>query len=540
MTELLTGLQNSTTEGREAVLSVRGLSKSYPGVKALIDLDLDIVRGEVHAIVGQNGAGKSTFIRMLSGADRPNAGTIHVDGTSVKINTPHDAQRAGVFTIYQELSLVPQLSVAENIFIGDLPRSRWGGISRKALRTTARTALAQLGFEIDVDRPVQSLPVAHQQAIEIAKVMHRQAKVILLDEPTATLPKPDVQRLFAVLRGLQEQGVTLIYISHRLEEVYEICQRITVFRDGRKIDTYRVAETAQGGIVRAMLGRELSEGVAGDGAGKPTDTGRTSGEMPTSPPSPGGRRRRLGGGAAAQVVVLSAEGLSDGKVLFDVNLTLHEGEVLGVTGLAGNGQAELAACLFGAREVVEGRISVRGKATKLATPRNAIGAGIGLLPEERKTQGLVLGMSVTRNVTMASLGDFSRYTVLQRGKERRAALAMRQSLSMKVDDVDRPVATLSGGNQQKVVLAKWLLSGTKILVFDEPTRGVDIGAKAEMYELIRVFARQGGSVLLITSELEEALMCDRVLVLARGTVVGNLDRHQFEGGDDAILDLCTR
>jgi ribose transport system ATP-binding protein len=502
-------------------IAVRGLGKSYPGARALVDLDLEVMPGQIHGIVGQNGAGKSTFIRMLSGADRPDAGSILIDGEPVQFTTPQSAQRAGIFTVYQELSLVPDLSVAENIHIGVLPRNRWGGVSWRKSRARARAELATLGFDVNVRKPVRALPMAHRQAVEIAKAVGRDVKVLLLDEPTATLPKPDVDRLFEVLRQLQARGITILYISHRMDEMYEICDQISVFRDGRRAGTYDVADSSPDEVLRAMLGRMIAETV------DTSDARRV-------------RMRRLGGGAASHEVALAVEGLSDGAVLEDVHLRLHRGEVLGVSGLAGNGQAELAACLFGASRASAGRFVIDGRERRLKSPVQAIRLGLGLLPEERKSQGLVLGMTTANNITMASLPRFTRHGLLRRRDEGRAAQQMRDSLAIKTRSVRNPAGNLSGGNQQKVVLAKWLLSQARTLIFDEPTRGVDVGAKVEIYELIRRFVKDDGSVLIITSEIDEALMCDRVVVMKRGRIAGVVTREQLDrDGESAVLDLCS-
>jgi ribose transport system ATP-binding protein len=499
------------------MLSVRGLSKAYPGVQALDGVDLDVGAGEIHGIVGQNGAGKSTLIRMLAGATVPDSGTITVEGQLVRARTPIDAQRAGIFAIYQELSLIPELSVAENIFIGDMPKGPFGTVSWSRMRSEAQDAIDWLGFTIDADRSVRSLTVAQRQAVELAKALHRQARVVLLDEPSATLPHPDVKRLFAVMRTLKERGFTLLYISHRMEEVFEICDRVTVFRDGRKTGTYEVKDTTPTEIVRAMIGREMRASILGDSVAE--------------------QKPRLGSGGTDEVV-LSVRGLSDGKAVHDVSFDLHRGEILGISGLIGNGQPELAGCLFGSRPVESGEVRVFGKLRTGNSPVGAISAGIGLLPEDRKTQGLVMGMNLSSNITMASHGKFSRLSVISGARERRVSEDMVRSLSIKATSVDQPVGTLSGGNQQKVVLAKWLISNSRILIFSEPTRGVDVGAKEEMYELIAKYAREGGSVILISSELPEVVMCDRVLVMVRGRLVGNLDNAQIDARADAILNLC--
>jgi ribose transport system ATP-binding protein len=503
-------------------LSVKGLHKSYPGVRALIDIGLDVRAGEIHALAGQNGAGKSTLIKILSGVEQPDSGTMELGGRPVRFNNPHDSQRAGIFTIYQELSLVPNLSVAENVFLSDLPKGPGGTVSWRNMRAQAREVLDWLGFGVDVSRPVNSLTTAQQQGVELAKALHvtktlhGHPPIILLDEPTATLPAGDVQRLLEVLRSLQSHGVTLIYISHRLEEVFEVCQRITVLRDGRKVGTHGIDQTTPEDIVRQMIGRNLEGSLIGEAM--------TASEKP-----------RLGPGGDPERVALSVENLHDGSVLHDISFELHRGEAVGVAGLVGSGQSELAACLFGARERVGGKVSVNGQPANLRSPSEAIRAGIGLLPQDRKTEGLVLNMSVSDNVTLASLGDFSRYSVISHFRERRTARELGRQLNLKMSDTDQKVLTLSGGTQQKVVLAKWLVSKTKILVFDEPTRGIDVGAKEEIYRLIGEFLREGGSVLLMSSELAETLMCDRILVIARGRIVGEFSHDEVDPQGDAII-----
>lgn len=502
------------------VVRIRGFSKAYPGVQALDSFDLDIHKGEIHALLGQNGAGKSTLIKMLSGAEQPDSGTLVMGGREHFFRTPEDAQRNGIFTIYQELSLVPELSVAENIFIADLPKNRIGTVDWKLLRKKASETMEWLGFSLDVTESVRTLSVAQKQGVELAKALHHKAKVVLLDEPSAALPQPDVKRLFEVLRTLQQHGLSLVYISHRLEEVEELCTIATVLRDGKKVGTYAVADTRPGDLIRAMIGKELKSSLVGETA-------------------VGEKKPRLGGGGNDKIV-MSVRGLDDGAIVRSVNFDLHGGEILGITGLIGNGQSELASCLFGARKCEAGVISVDSRPVRIRTPKDAIRAGIGLLPEERKTQGLVLQMSVESNITMASHGEFSRMTLIDRNKERIAVNAMVAALNVRTNSVKKPTGTLSGGNQQKVVFAKWLVSRCGILIFAEPTRGIDVGAKQEIYQLIRDFVRKGGSVVLISSELPEAMMCDRVLVMSNGRIVGELRYEDIDPRADAILDFCCQ
>jgi ribose transport system ATP-binding protein len=504
-----------------ARLAVSGIRKAYPGTQALAGLDLEIMPGEIHGIAGQNGAGKSTLVRILSGVEKPDGGAVLVDGATVSFDSPQSAQQARIHTVFQELSLMPSLSVAENVHIGDLPRTRWGTVDWRTVRTKAREALRVLGFDIDVRRTVASLPIAHRQAVEIAKAVGRDTRILILDEPTATLPRHDVRRLFDLLRQLRSQGLAIIFISHHFDEMYEICDRISVFRDGRKVGVFDGHEDSHDAVLKAMLGNISAE--ASD---------RLHIGQATTP--------YLGSGGGSDEVALEVRGLRDGSVLNGVDLTLHKGEVLGVSGLIGNGQSELAACLFGARPATATRFVLNGREERPTNPGHAIRLGLGLLPEERKSQGLVLGMSVTNNVTMASLPQFTRFSFLHRAKEAGAATRMRESLAIKARSVHQPVVNLSGGNQQKVALAKWLVSGVQTLIFVEPTRGVDVGAKLEIYQLIQDFVTRGGSVLVITSEIDEALMCDRVAVLRRGAVVGVVERDQLEAdGESAVLSLFS-
>ena len=508
---------NTSRKGKTAV-SINKLSKAYPGVQALQNIDLDIRHGEIHALLGQNGAGKSTLIRMLSGAEQPDKGTIEMSGGSQIFRTPQESQKAGIFTIFQELSLVPELSVAENIFISDVPKNKLGIIDWRSLKIKAKESMNWLGFSIDVDLPVKRLSVAQKQGVELAKALHHKAEVVLLDEPSAALPQPDVRRLFDILRSLRDQGLSIVYISHRLEEVQELCDIATVLRDGKKVATYQIKDTGSAELVRAMVGRDVKSSLIGEAL---------SGET----------RPRLGSGKTGKTV-MSVKHFNDGNILHNISFELHEGEVLGVTGLLGNGQSELASCLFGDRQLAEGAMSIYSKQINMNNPANVIKAGIGLLPEERKTQGLVLGMSIENNITLASYRDFSRGTILNKKKEKAAVDRMMNSLKVSASDSKQQVGTLSGGNQQKVVLAKWLVSQCRVLIFAEPTRGIDVGAKEEIYNLIKKFADDGGAVLIISSEIPEASMCDRVFVMNRGTFAGELAFDEIGLHSESILNLC--
>jgi ribose transport system ATP-binding protein len=405
--------------------------------------------------------------------------------------------------------------VAENVFLGSLPRKAFPGVDWPTMRSGAQDALARVGFKLDVRQPVASFSVAEQQAVELAKALHKRARVVLLDEPTSTLPPPDVKRLFRVLRGLAEQGVSLLYISHRIEELYEICDSVTILRDGRKVNTFAIAESRPADVVTAMVGSKLHGSLA---------EAALSGE----------RSARIGCGRTDRVL-MSVDALTEEGKLFDVSFDLYAGEVLGITGLVGSGQSELASSLAGARKRSAGSVRVADRALSLRSPREAIRAGIGLLPQDRKAQGFVPDMSVAGNITLASLPNFSRFSVLNERKEISTARALAERLDMRIASVAQPMKTLSGGTQQKAILARWLVRSVRILICDEPTRGVDVGAKEEMYELLRDFASSGGTVIIASSELSEAMMCDRVLIMARGRMVAEVAHDDIDPHGEIIL-----
>ena len=479
-------------------LQLDGVTKSYPGVQALKGVSFSVRRGSIHALAGQNGAGKSTLVKILSGAESPDSGSIRLGGELQRFRDPTDAQRAGIHTIYQELSLVPSLSVAENIFLGQLPRRGGAAVDWQRMQSQARIALDRVGFDLDVRRPVGSYSTAEQQAVELAKALHKDARVLLLDEPTSTLPLPDVERLFTVLRSLSAQGVTLLYISHRMDELFSLCDAVTVLRDGVNAADLTTADSKPSDVVTAMVGKSLEGSIA----------------------------------AAA----LSARDLSEHGYVDHVSFELREGEVLGVSGLIGSGQSELAGLIAGARKRTSGEIRVDGQVADFRAPRDAIRRGIGLLPQDRKAAGFIPEMGVAGNITLSSLPQFSRLSVIQSRRERAVAGEMIDRLGMKVSGVNQPLKTLSGGTQQKAILARWLVRQSRILVCDEPTRGVDVGAKEDMYELLREFARAGGTVVVASSEITEAMMCDRVLVMARGRVVAELDHDEIDPSGNAILE----
>ncbi len=489
----------------EFALEMVGITKQFPGVTALDKVDFSVRVGEVHGLVGENGAGKSTLMRILAGAQPMDAGEIRINGLPVRITSPQSAQRHGISMIYQEFNLVPRLSVAENIFLGRMPGGR--AVSWRCLYQDAREVLGRVGMDLDVKQPVGGLSIAQQQMVEIAKALSTDARLIVMDEPSATLTDHELETLFDLVKTLRRSGIAIIYISHRLEEIFSICQRVTVMRDGRRIGTHEMCDVDRDELIRMMVGRELAE------------------EFPSLPRTPGPERLRV-------------EGLGRRGVFGGITFSLRAGEITGLTGLVGSGRTEVARALFGADPVDEGAMWVDGRPVRLRSPRDAIAAGIGLLTEDRKNQGLVLGMTVGQNITAANLKALGPGPLVLRGPEREAARRYVDELRIKTPSIEQTVRNLSGGNQQKVVLAKWLFTQSRVLIFDEPTRGIDVGAKAEIYRIINQLAAAGAAVLVISSELPEILgLCDRVMVMHEGAITGELSRE--EAGQEAIMRLAT-
>ena len=493
-----------TQAGTTPALRVVGVTKSYPGVQALRGVDLEVEAGEIVSLAGANGAGKSTLVKILSGAERPDSGEIFIAGQAVQLDTPHAARRAGIYTIYQEMSLVPQMSVMENIFLDE-----FGGgalVRRRSQEKRAQELLDRLGVRIDLHARAGSLSLADQQLVEIAKALKSDPRVLLLDEPTTTLPRRDVEALAVLMRDLARSGVGLIFISHRLDEVKAICDSVTVLRDGERVEHFS-AVPEHHEIVKAMVGDRYENSLAAAAAE--------------------GAEGKLGGFATDEVA-LEVDGLADGGQLGPFSLTLRKGEIVGITGLLGSGQTELIECLFGMREWEQGRCRVSGREVRIRSPRQAIAAGLGLIPEDRKAQGLVLDMSAQKNITLADLPQFSRAGVIDHAAERRHSREQVVQLAIKCSSVNQTTGTMSGGNQQKVLLARWLTRNSKILILAEPTRGVDVAAKEEIYRLVREYLRSGGTAVMVTSEVSEAALCDRVQVLAGGQVVAEATHDQVQ------------
>ncbi len=478
------------------VVELAAIGKSFPGVRALNGVHFDVRAGEVHALLGENGAGKSTLIKILSGVYQPDDGDIRIDGGKVQFNSPHDAQRAGIATIYQELLLFPELTVAENIFMGHAPRKRWGALDWRAMRDQARGFLSSLDIhDLDVNAIVGSLTVGNRQRVEIAKALSQNARVLIMDEPTAALTEHDVGRLFHIVRLLRERGVGVVYISHRLEEIFVVADRVTVLRDGEYVATNPVGETDHDDLINMMVGRRIEN------------------LFPKL-------EAKLG------EPVLKVDNLTRAPTTFDVSLSVRAGEIVGLAGLVGSGRSELAQIIFGITPAERGEIRLNGRVVRITSPGDAKALGIAYVPEDRGLQGLVRPMLLVENVSMAVLSRIARGPFIDRGAENALARKSIDKFNIRTSSARQVVNKLSGGNQQKVVLSKWLAGDPRVLIMDEPTRGIDVGAKFELHRLMSELAQAGLAILMISSELPEILgMSDRILVMREGRVVAEFTRE---------------
>ena len=488
----------------EPVVRLRGVSKEFPGVLAVDGVDLDILPGQVHVVAGENGAGKSTLMKLLSQVERPSRGTVEISGGQVEYHGPGHAQHLGVAMVYQEFALAPDLSVAENLYLGREP-GRFGFVNRAEEVREAGGLLRRVGLEVSPARLVAGLTVAEMQRVEIAKALAIDAKIVIMDEPTATLAEKEIEDLFGVIKALTDDGIAILYISHRLDEIFRIGDRVTVMRDGGVVDTLPISELDEDKLVRLMVGREISNLY----------------------PKP---EVEIGN------VLLRVTGVSRGEKLKDCSFEVREGEILGFAGLVGAGRTELARAVFGADRVDGGKVELEGRTLDIKKPKDAIEAGVGYLTEDRKGEGLALQLGVDQNITLANLPMLG--GLLNLKEEGRIARKRKDELNIRTPSIRRRVQVLSGGNQQKVVVARWLETKARVLLFDEPTRGVDVGAKAELFELIGGLVEEGRAVVLISSNLPELLnMCDRILVMRDGRVAGVLPREDFS--EENVLALAT-
>jgi inositol transport system ATP-binding protein len=500
----------------DPILSVTGITKRFPGVTALDSVDFAVAPAEIHALLGENGAGKSTLLKILSGAQPPDAGEIAFSGKPIDLQTPHDAQKLGIVTIYQELTLAPNLTIAENVFIGREPGLR-PFVSWRRLAAETKAIIRRLGLELDPMTLVRDLSVAEQQLVEIARGLSMASRLIVMDEPTSALSSVEVDKLFRIVRDLKASGISVIFVTHRLEEVMAICDRYTVLRDGRQVGSGSVADASIEDIIRLMVGRQVNELYA--------------------------RRAAAESGA----VVLRVEGLTrrgdaqdpHATVLDHVDLEVRRGEILGIAGLIGAGRTEMARAIFGADAFDSGRIIVDGAEIRIRSPEDAIRHGIGLVPEDRKQQALFLSLAVRANLSMAVLGRISRWGMFVDEKAELALVdGFRRALNIRMTSAEQSVANLSGGNQQKVVLARWLAMRPKVLIVDEPTRGIDVGAKVEVHNLLFEMAQSGIAVVAISSELPEVLaISDRIVTLREGRVTGQIGHA--EASQEKLMAMMT-
>ncbi len=487
------------------ILTLKNITKEFPGVKALDDVTINIERGTIHGLVGENGAGKSTLIKVLAGIYQPNKGEIILDGKPCRFNSPIEARRAGISVVHQEIKLAEPLSVAENMFLGNVQLKN-GLVDWKGMRRRAREIVEDLGMDIDINAQVSSLTVAKKQIVEIMHAINNNSRILIMDEPSAVLTDRELEVMFRIVKQLRDEGITIIYISHRLDEIFGLCSNVSVLRDGRHIDTIPVASVDRQGLINMMVGREMGQEY-------PKEVGNVGG------------------------TILEVKNLSRG-ILQDISFEVKSGEVFGISGLVGAGRTELARAILGIDKPESGEVYVRGKKVHYRTFADAIRDGLGLIPEDRKLQGLVQIMSVKRNTTLVNMKRVLRAGVISSSLEEKLSKEYADKLHVVTPSMETEVQYLSGGNQQKVVIAKWLFQNSEILFLDEPTRGIDVGAKAEIYRLINRMAKEGKTIIMISSEMPELLgMCDRIMVMHEGHKMGEL--NAAEATQAKIMALCS-
>lgn len=487
------------------ILTLKNITKEFPGVKALDDVTINIERGTIHGLVGENGAGKSTLIKVLAGIYQPNKGEIILDGKPCRFNSPIEARRAGISVVHQEIKLAEPLSVAENMFLGNIQLKN-GLVDWKGMRRRAREIVEDLGMDIDINAQVSSLTVAKKQIVEIMHAINNNSRILIMDEPSAVLTDRELEVMFRIVKQLRDEGITIIYISHRLDEIFGLCSNVSVLRDGCHIDTIPVASVDRQGLINMMVGREMGQEY-------PKEVGNVGG------------------------TILEVKNLSRG-ILQDISFEVKSGEVFGISGLVGAGRTELARAILGIDKPESGEVYVRGKKVHYRTFADAIRDGLGLIPEDRKLQGLVQIMSVKRNTTLVNMKRVLRAGVISSSLEEKLSKEYADKLHVVTPSMETEVQYLSGGNQQKVVIAKWLFQNSEILFLDEPTRGIDVGAKAEIYRLINRMAKEGKTIIMISSEMPELLgMCDRIMVMHEGHKMGEL--NAAEATQEKIMALCS-
>jgi ribose transport system ATP-binding protein len=491
----------------EEIITMKNISKSFPGVRALADVSLSVKRGEVHGLVGENGAGKSTLIKILTGAYQKDQGEILVEGKKVDIKSPMDSKRLGISAVYQDISLAVHLSVAENFFLGDLPLKNKYRVDWKTMNRITGETLEKLDIKVNPKMRLKDLPVAKQEMVAIAKAVHDKSKLIIFDEPTALLTNTETEELFGMVQRLKDEGLGIIYISHRLEEIFGICDAVTVLKDGERVDTVPITGIDENRLISMMVGRDLSDMY---------------------------NIKHF----KSDEVVLEVKDLAQKGIFSDINFTLHRGEILGMFGLVGSGRTDIVSCLFGAKKATSGKVKIKGKSVWVKCPSQAIREGIGFLPENRKTQGLALPLTVRENTNLAIYKLISTLGVINKRKEKDTAERYRESLNTKTPSIEQKVKNLSGGNQQKVVIGRWLARNSDILIFDEPTVGVDVGAKMEIYKVLEKLLEEGKSIIFISSYLPEVIgVSERVLVISEGKQMGIVDKS--EATEEKLLRMAS-